>query len=180
MVFFITGFSGSGKTTVAEFFQQVDIPVIRMGDVTERSLAQSGERQEEAVRRRLREQYGLSVYAERTLPYIALALSTSQDVVVEGVRSRQEWKYFQKNLKDLCLIYVQTEKEIRHRRLTKREIRPLSDTEIQIRDGWEQEIQVEKLKNVADYVVENNSSRKELYKTLDRVTKKYLLDKRSL
>lgn len=167
MVFFITGLSGSGKTTAAGFFQRLGIPVVRMGDVTQRSLESKrlgrGEKQEETVRQALRARYGSAIYARRTLPYINRAAKTSRDVVVEGMRSRDELRYFEKTVGPVSLIYIQAETTIRRERLGKRPVRPLTADEIGMRDAWEQEIGVERLKTVANYVVENNGTKEELY-----------------
>lgn len=173
MVFFISGLSGSGKTVAGEFFTRHGIPVIRMGEVTRKFTASrhlsQGELQEESARRTLRDEHGASVYAVRTLPAVNAALKTSRIVAVEGLRSREEWQYFQDALPESRLLFIRTDTGIRHTRLTRRTDRPLVADDLRIRDAWERDLGTETVQDIAQFVIENNGTKEALYRKLEKV-----------
>lgn len=176
MVVFIVGLSGSGKTTAADFFRAQGIPIIRLGDVTQRELEQThtppNEQQERQVRKRLRETEGVDVYARRTLPFLFDALQAHPVVVVEGVRSQEELAFFAQHIAPYSLVYVEARDAIRHKRLKERATRPLNDQEMAERDRWEKEdMHVESLKTPETTIIENNGTMEQLHEQLQQILK---------
>ena len=171
----IVGMAGSGKSEVANIFEENGFKRVRFGDITDDEVRRRGlelnEENERYVRQQLREEHGMSAYAKLNLPGID-ALLKSSDVVVDGLYSWEEYTLLKSRYgDDFYVVAVWASPEMRYNRLAKRQIRPLTVEEAASRD-------VAELENsnkggpiaMADFTIINQSSLKDL----ERETKKVL------
>ncbi len=176
-VLILTGLPGCGKTTASDFFRKNNIQVFRMGDLTDKYLVKSGLLQtsdnEGRIRNDLRKRFGEEIYAIKTVDQIEKYGCKKKIIVIEGMKSEAEFKYFKKKLNDIQIIYIKSRKEIRYKRLLKREIRPLTRTQAELRDNEEIiHYSIENLIRKADFIVNNNRELNDLYNTLNTILKK--------
>ena len=70
----VVGMAGAGKTEVARIFEEHRFTRIRFGDVTDEEVKRRGlqlnEENERYIRELLRQEHGMSAYAELNLPKI--------------------------------------------------------------------------------------------------------------
>ncbi|NOR85150.1 AAA family ATPase [archaeon] len=136
----LVGMSGSGKSAAAKYIKEIyDFPTIRLGDLTERILKEQKlevtEENERFIREELRREHGMNVYAKLNMPLIKKAAKTSAVVVVDGLYSTEEYKYFLEAYgNDLLVIAIYAPPKIRYERLLKRKVRPLTNKEAKNRD----------------------------------------------
>ena len=172
----IVGMPGSGKTEASKFLQELGFIRIRFGDITDEEAAKRGlelnEENEKKVREDLRKQHGMDAYAKLNEERIDNALKNN-DVVIDGLYSMEEYEYLKKKYGDnLIIVALHAPPRIRHKRLSKRKIRPLSSLECKKRDDAEtanlnKKGPIEK----ADYAIVNektiNDLRSDLKKIID-------------
>lgn len=172
----LVGLPGSGKTTAAGFFKKHALPVIRMGEVTENLLKKEGkkisEKNEYGVRDDLRKKYGMDIYARLTLPLVCDAVQKNDIVVIEGMMSQSEKKYFETRFSKIKIIYIESLKETRFKRLGKRHLRPLNTDEAEKREDYEiNKLGKLELKEEADTVILNDTTLEEFYGKLEEILK---------
>lgn len=101
--------------------------------------------------------------------------STSKIIVIDGIRRESDMEAFKKD-GNLKLIYIETDLEIRYKRITTRDEKTddNSKTFEEFKKDHEREAdtQVRGLKNIADFVIENNGTLEDLQKAADEVVKK--------
>lgn len=175
-VLILTGLPGCGKTTASSFFEEKKIPVVRMGKVTDEALFTSGLKyspiNEKKIREDLRRKFGEDIYARKTVEKILPLLKNNSLVVVDGMRSEEEYVYFKKNLPEVDIIFIETSQAIRYQRLTQRIDRPLSEEEAQKRDISElTRLGLHTLRKSADFIIHNDGSKSELYTELEKILK---------
>ncbi|OGF98865.1 hypothetical protein A2153_03905 [Candidatus Gottesmanbacteria bacterium RBG_16_38_7b] len=158
----LVGLPGTGKTLAAQFFINNKFPVVRMGDLTHKHLKinklSPSEKNEHQVREKLRQNLGQDIYARSIIDKVKYLLKTHDLVIIEGMRSCQEWQFFQKNLKKVKMIYLQSDRKKRIKRLMNRLPRTLTLSEIEHREKYEiEKLNHPRLKQLADFVVINNT-----------------------
>jgi dephospho-CoA kinase len=118
------GLPGSGKGEAATVAEELDIPVVTMGDVIraecrDRGLDPSTHHGDVATA--LREEHGRGAVADRSLPLIEAALEDAEAVLVDGVRSDAEVDQFEAAFGDeFTLVSIEAPFEIRRERLQER------------------------------------------------------------
>ena len=142
-------------------------------------LKESGEevneKNERKMREGLRRDYGMGAYAILTLPKIEEYLKSS-NVVIDGLYSWDELKILKEKFEDnFFVISVVVDKSIRYNRLTKRDIRPLTNKEAKSRDISE----IEALAKggpiaYADYFILNNGSMDDYMSDIKKITNEIL------
>ena len=136
----LVGMPGSGKSAAAKYIKETyDFPTIRLGDLTERTLKEQKldvtEENERFIREELRREHGMDVYAKLNMPLIKKTAKTSAVVVVDGLYSTEEYKHFLDVYgTNLIILAIYAPPKIRYARLSKRKIRPLTNTEAKERD----------------------------------------------
>ncbi len=117
----IVGLPGSGKSEAAAVAQELDVPVVTMGDVIRQECRDRGldpATDHGTVAKALREENGKGAIAERSLPVIEDALEASDTVVVDGIRSDVEVDRFVDAFgDDFVLVSVEAPFETRAERL---------------------------------------------------------------
>lgn len=158
----IVGMCGSGKSVLCEEFEKKGYKKVYFGGVTIDYLKENNmeinPENEKKVREDLRKELGMGAYAIKLLPKIE-EYSNSSNVILDGLYSWEEYLILKEKFKDrLKVIAVVTDKDIRYDRLSKRDIRPLTNIEAENRD-------LSEINNVhkappiayADYFILNNS-----------------------
>ncbi|ERH09921.1 MAG: hypothetical protein J07HX64_01686 [halophilic archaeon J07HX64] len=117
----IVGLPGSGKSEAATVAEELDVPVVTMGDVIraacrERDLDPATHHGQ--VAQQLRAENGPAAIAEASLPSIEDGLADAGVVVVDGIRSEVEVERFETAFGDaFTLVSVETPFETRAERL---------------------------------------------------------------
>ena len=118
------GLAGSGKGEFATVAEDLDVPVVTMGDVIREACRDRGLDPAEhhgRVARDLRAENGPAAVAEASLPHIEAALEDDDAVLVDGIRSDDEVDAFEERFGDrFTLVSIETPFEVRERRLGER------------------------------------------------------------
>ena len=170
----IVGMAGAGKSEVARIFERSGFKKVRFGDITEEEIKNRGlelnEENERYVREELRKKHGMAAYAKLNLPKIDTSLKSS-NVVVDGLYSWEEYTLLKDRYGErFSTVAVWASQAIRHARLRNRAKRPLTVEEAANRDKAE----IENTNKggpiaMADFIIVNEASLKELEKETERV-----------
>jgi adenylate kinase len=168
----IVGLPGSGKTDAAAYLKTKNLPVISLGKtvidhINKKKLPQS-EKVHKEVRGELREKYGKEAMAVLNMDKIKDALKDNLIIVVEGMRSWEEYLYLKKVLPEVKIVIVSiySEKHLRYKRISKRN---------DMSEHYGEERDINELVGInagptigyADHVIKNNYSREEFYDKLE-------------
>ncbi len=171
VVIALVGLPGSGKSEVASLLEKKGFVRIRFGDITDAEIKKrglpAGEESEKLVREGLRDELGMHAYAVLNLPRIKKAKG---DVVIDGMRSLEEYEYLKDELPDLVVVALYAPQQLRYKRIAERAVRPRSPEESVKRDIDE----VEKLNVLgpigrADYTLINDGTKEELREKLEGI-----------
>jgi dephospho-CoA kinase len=167
--------AGSGKTEVARAFEKNGFVRIRFGDVTDEEVKKRGltlnEENERYIRELLRQEHGMSAYAQLNLPRIDSALKKS-DVVIDGLYSWEEYTFLKDCYREnFYVVAVWASPKTRYVRLSQRSERRLTLEEAASRDRAE----LEKTNKggpiaIADFSIINEASVSDLRKEVSRIT----------
>ncbi len=125
----IVGLPGAGKTDAANFFESRGLPVISFGKVINEYIEKNKlphiEEVHKKVRTQLREKYGMAALAIMNEKKIKEILKKNMILVIDGLRSWEEYLYLKKALSDvkIYLLAIYADKELRWKRLLKRKER---------------------------------------------------------
>lgn len=123
----------------------------------------------------LRRTYGEDVLA-RAVEKKALA-SPHDVVIIDGIRRKTDFDCFKKNLY-FSLVYIDVKPEIRFERSRNRNENVgdanLSYEQFLAQDSGEPQQEIESLKSVAHYVIDNNGSEENFNRIIDETIKKIL------
>ena len=157
----IVGMCGSGKSVATEILEnKLGYKKVYFGGVTMEKLNESHLKitpeNEKMMREKLRREYGNGAFAKILLPRIK-ELSASNNVVLDGLYSWEEYTLLKEKLDNIILVAIVVDKDIRYDRLSKRKIRPFTKEEAIKRD-------ISEIENIAkagpiayaDYYVINN------------------------
>ena len=171
----IVGMPGSGKSVIASYLTSNGFPIIRFGEIIIREVENRGlaitPENEQMVREDIRENFGMDVCAQRSLPLIKSKLLSHQLLVIDGLYSLSEYKTLKKEFHDeLLVLAIFTPKRERYARLTLRQERPLTIPEAQRRD----EMEIEKIEKggpiaLADLTIINDGSQYQLQRKLEEL-----------
>jgi dephospho-CoA kinase len=140
------GMPGAGKSTCVDHLTALGLPKVYFGgivvDETQRRYGEVSEALEKVVR---------------------------EDIIADGLYSWTEYKIFKDRYgNDAVIIAITAPRHVRHERLARRPIRPLTDTEVTTREYAEIE-NIEKGGPIAnaDYTLVNNTTPENLIAQLD-------------
>jgi dephospho-CoA kinase len=110
----------SGKSEAVRIAKELNIPVIRMGDMiweeTKKQGLELNDKNVGMIANNMRKENGMDIWAKRTLTKIK-TFEESDILVIDGIRNIEEIETFEKELgKDFLLIAVQVSDEIRYNR----------------------------------------------------------------
>lgn len=168
----VVGMPGAGKSEVVNLLKEKGFPAVRFGDETDRGLTEVKlpltEDNERIYREKLRKTLGMAAYAIAAKPKIDKLIGKNKVILLDGLYSWEEYIYLRKHFPTLVVICVFANSQIRHSRLLKRQIRPLT-----LKDARKRDIdEIEKLNKggpiaAADYFVDNNDTKEELKKKIN-------------
>lgn len=169
----IVGMPGAGKSMAAEFFRAKGVPVLRFGDAIEEGVREFGmevnEKNERAVREKIRKELGMAAVAKKIEPRINDAKKTNTLIVLDGLYSWEEYVYLKKKFPQFLLLCIFAPPQTRYARLERRAVRPLTKREAAGRDISE----IENLNKGgpiarADYLIKNDSTPQALIAELEK------------
>jgi dephospho-CoA kinase len=118
------GMPFSGKSEAVKIAKEMNIPVFRMGDMVweevENRRLELNEKNVGTIADQMREEYGMDIWARRTLEKIRL-ISESESIVIDGIRNIEEIDAFRRELGGgFVVIAVEAAHEIRQKRALNR------------------------------------------------------------
>ncbi len=170
----VVGMPGAGKSYCVNHIVEQGMPSVYFGGITIDEVKARGmevtEANEKYVREDIRAKEGKGAYAKRIIAKIEQLFKEGYPkVVADGLYSWTEYKIF-KNIWDdeVAIIAVAAPRELRHERLTRRSVRPLTDEEVTTREYAEIE-NLEKGGPIAnaDYTLINDGSPEQLVRELN-------------
>ena len=134
----VVGMCGSGKSVLCGYFKNLGWSEVYFGGVTVSQLKKQGievnEANERAMREGLRDKHGNGAFAILLKEEICQKLQNG-NVVLDGLYSWSEYKILKELLgKDLIVLAVVTNNQIRKDRLKNRTVRPLTSEQVDSRD----------------------------------------------
>jgi len=170
----IVGMCGSGKSVASDYLENdLGYQKVYFGGVTLKKLKEAGLEDtpdnEKMMRNKLRQELGMGAFAKVLLPEIK-ELVTHGNVVLDGLYSWSEYEILINEIPNLKLIAIVADKDLRYERLTKRDIRALTNNEAKKRDLSEIN-DIEKAQPIAyaDYYVLNNGTIEEYIDRLNEI-----------
>lgn len=176
----VAGEMGSGKGTIAQHIVKEHGGSVHrfstiLRDVLDRLYLEQSRDNLQALSTVLRKNFGEDLLAKSM--YHDGQNDKHDIVIVDGVRRMADIAYL-KELPHFKLVYVETDLEVRYKRIVKRgenaddAKKTLNEFEKANQD--ESESQVRDLKNYANYVTDNNGTFVELYKQVEDIIKENL------
>jgi len=126
---------------------------------------------ERKIREGLRKKYGMDAYMQQNVKKIKSLLKTEQVVIIDGMRSYQEYVTAQKEFENVFLLAIVADKELRYSRIKKRK------TRANLR-GPDRDLQEVINLNIgptialADALIINNSSKADFENELENIYRK--------
>ena len=170
----LVGLPGVGKTDAADFFKEKNLPVISFGEIINEYIHKNNlphvEKTHKKVRLELRAKYGMAAMAVMNEKKIKKALKDNMIVVIDGLRSWQEYLHLRKALPKtkIYLVALWADKNLRWSRSIARNHRNKlygEDRDLDELIG----INMAPTLAYADYLVKNNFSREDYHDKLDEV-----------
>ena len=123
----IIAFAGmpfSGKSEAVKIAKELNIPVIRMGDMiweeTKKQGLELNDKNVGTTADNMRKKHGMDIWAKRTLEKIK-TIQDTKVLVIDGVRNIEEIETFEKQLgKNFTLVAVDVTDETRYKRAMSR------------------------------------------------------------
>lgn len=170
----LVGLPGVGKTDASNFFKSKGIPVISFGEIINEYIENHHlphiEKTHKKIRLELRAKYGMAALAVMNKEKIEKTLKQNMVVVIDGLRSWQEYLYMKKTFPKvkIYLLAVYADKHLRWGRLLKRVHRNKLYGEERDLDEL---IGINMAPTVAyaDYLVKNNFSVEDFHDKLEEV-----------
>ncbi|HEX6258744.1 MAG TPA: AAA family ATPase [Candidatus Saccharimonadales bacterium] len=174
LVIAFVGMPGAGKSSCVDFLKEKGYPSVYFGGITLEEVKRRGleptQANERIVREDIRITEGTDAYAKRIAEQIGhLANAGQTHIVADGLYSWAEYKYFKSHFgHNVIVVAVVAPRWLRHERMAKRPVRPLSLEEASHRDYTEIET-LEKGGPIAnaDYTLINSGSLDEIRLQLD-------------
>lgn len=170
----IVGLPGSGKSVAADYFLEKGLPVVSFGKVINDYISENNlthtEDVHKKVREGLRKKYGVEALAILNEEKIKEALKKNLIVVIDGMRSWEEYIYLKKKFADvrIAIITLHADKAVRYKRISNRDHR---------RHLYGEERDINELIGLnmgptfafADFLIHHNDSEEELKDKLEVV-----------
>lgn len=176
-ILFLVGMPGAGKSSCVEHLEAKGIPSAYFGGVivneTRRRYGETGvnEVNERIVREDLRAKDGNEAVVKRIVVEIDELLKSHSQVVADGLYSWTEYKFIKDYYGDRALIVAITApREVRHKRLAHRPVRPFTKEQVIAREYAEIE-NLEKGGPIAnaDFTVNNYADPIDMLNELDGI-----------
>lgn len=172
----VVGMSGSGKSVVIDQLTAKGYPKIYFGGMILKEMEKRGieinPENEKAFREEIRASEGNDWVVRQVIAEVKDLISAGQKrIVLDGVYSWTEYQILKHEFPGcLTFLAVVVNKNLRHKRVSTRTVRPLNTQEIQMRDKAE----IENLEKggpiaAADYYVLNNGTMDDLKNDVNAV-----------
>lgn len=173
MLIGFAGFAGSGKSTAIDYLVRKNLATsyyagsILVEELAKRELTHTPDT-ERSVREALRSEYGMAVFAERSLPHL-IKRCARETVLLDAIYCPEECECYLAAFGDrLKVIAVSTLFETRAARLASRPQRPLSTQMLIERDRLERErFRMDEVINRANHKISNDNSLTQFERSLD-------------
>lgn len=125
----IVGLPGAGKTAAAEYYAKKNLPVVSFGkalnDYVDNNHLDHNEKTHKKIREEWRKQYGREAFAILNKKRIEEALKGNSVVIIDGLRSWEEYVYLKKELPKvrIYLLAIFADKHLRYKRVSIRRSR---------------------------------------------------------
>lgn len=123
----IVGLPGAGKDTAVDYFKKRNLPVLRLGDVTDEIIKEKGleftNENEKKVREGIRKEHGMDAYIKLNEPKIKEMFKKAPVVIINGMRSYEEYLRAKKTFARVFLLAVIADKKLRYKRIAGRKVR---------------------------------------------------------
>ncbi len=171
----ITGEMVSGKGTVANYVcdkyksNSYKFSTI-LRDILDRVYIEQSRENMQKISSILRENFGQDILAK------SIALDVNRDekdiIVIDGIRRFSDIEHLRK-IPSFKMIYIEADIEIKHKRLITRG-ENTDDNSKTLEDfkkdhNAEAEVQIKSLRDMSDYIIDNNGTLEELYSQIDKV-----------
>jgi dephospho-CoA kinase len=175
-----TGMPCSGKTEAVNIAKEMNIPVIRMGDVVWEEVKSRGLEQNDKnvgkIANQMRDEHGKDIWARRTVEKIK-SLGKKECIIIDGIRNIEEIDIFKKELSDyFTVIAIDASPQIRQKRVLSRGRRDDSNNinDIKERDKRELGWGLGAVIVSADILITNEGSRKEFQEKIKDILHEFL------
>lgn len=169
------GMPGAGKSSAVDYVTAKGYPKVYFGGVVLQALKDAGLEQtpanERMMREKLRQEEGPDVIVARIAQQLRDLIAAGQRrIIADGLYSWTEYKYLKHAFPgEMNLVAILAPRSLRHRRLSRRPVRPLQPQEALERDWAE----IEKLEKggpiaIADHYIINTGDLTHLYTQIDR------------
>lgn len=170
------GLPGAGISTAVDYLKGKQIASVYFGGVVLDAMKQSGiedtPENEQIFRESFREKEGKDVIVKKIIPQIHnLANAGQHRIVADGLYTWTEYKAMKHEFPgQVTVIAVTAPRSLRHRRLTTRDHRPLTEMQAEERD-WSEIENLEKGGPIAlaDYTISNDSGREQFLSRIDQL-----------
>lgn len=172
------GMPGAGKSEATMYLESKGIPFVRFGQLTDEGIREMGlavnSENERMFREKIRADFGMAAYAIKAEPKINELLQKHDAIVIDGLRSWEEYRFLIKKFPTLKLIALYAMPELRYKRLSERKVRPVTYDESRTRDIAELEnLNMGNSIAIADYLIVNDRSLDDLHSAIDDVLKRF-------
>jgi dephospho-CoA kinase len=168
------GLPGVGKSSAVDYLTEKGYPKVYFGGVILQAVKDAGlddtPENEKLIREKLRAEEGKDVVANRIVKQINDLIAAGQHrIIADGLYSWTEYKILKHEFPgELTVVAIVAPKHLRHSRLAKRPVRPLTGEQADQRD-WSE---IENLEKggpiaIADHTIINNKDLNHLYRQLD-------------
>lgn len=171
-----TGMPGAGKEEFLKCCESRGAKIVRMGDIVRQKAKEFGLDSSDAsvgtLANEERKRYGMDIWAKRTIPYVGGDL-----IAIDGTRGQDEIRAFKHAFgDDLKVIAIHACAKTRFERLVARgrADSPTTRAELDLRDRRELDWGIGEAIALADYMIVNESSLKDLKKNVDSLLDRIL------
>ena len=168
------GLPGAGKTEASDYFAKKGLPIISFGKVINDYIDEHYHQHSEAIHKKVREEirvkHGIEALAKLNENKIANALEENMVVVIDGMRSWEEYVYLKGKFPKvkINIVAIFADKALRYNRISKRKYR---------KELFGEQRDIDELIGTnmgptiafADYLIKNNFSKEEFYDKLEAV-----------
>ena len=158
----IIGMPGSGKSVVDAVAKNLGFSIVIMGDIIREEVVKQGlpptSENMGKMMLQLRKEEGQAAVAKKCIPTIKNA--SSQEIIVDGIRSLAEVRLFRKTFPNFKLLSIHSSPHTRFHRLfnRRRSDDPLDWKLFSERDSKELQVGIGQVMVMADYVIQNEDS----------------------
>lgn len=170
----IVGLPGSGKSEAAAFFEKKGLTVVKFGAIVNDYVTKGNLNHSEEIHKKIREdfrsKYGMAAMAILNKQAIDNALNSSLIVVIDGMRSFEEYSYLKDKYKEVnvFIIALFANRDLRIKRIEKRgERSKLSGRERDINETLG--LNMGSTIALSDFTILNNETIADLYHNLEKI-----------